>query len=349
MDIFNRALAVIGPHGAGLSNLLFSEPGTLVLEGLCYDYWSTPNLCYRLVHPVTSSFESKLFSNFSFFGLTGKIWDNIIYSWIFQAGNSTPVILTLIILNAGWFAISSLFWPVFLAAKITDKTLTLAALGLCTKVKRRIFLFVFCCLFFFQKREFYVVSFFRNLAQLLGMRWQGVLEGQRCTKTKPENLEQPLRIYLEALLGNKSKWPHNEGMMSTHTKLTFYVGRKILGDKQQFSLFCSEFSFRPRQRLLTRLFVENNKKGRCFVFSDFGRASPLQGVACYLTLEHLSICLSVSVEYLLRKTWFLGRLATQLWAAFCFWKINSPKFFFRLHLLAFLNDSWHFEHFIDPA
>lgn len=41
---FNRAAIVIGPHGAGLSNLLFCQPGTLVVEGLCNPPHT--NMCY---------------------------------------------------------------------------------------------------------------------------------------------------------------------------------------------------------------------------------------------------------------------------------------------------------------
>ena len=33
--IFNSAMVVVAPHGAGLTNLLFSEPGTAVIEVLC--------------------------------------------------------------------------------------------------------------------------------------------------------------------------------------------------------------------------------------------------------------------------------------------------------------------------
>ena len=43
MAMFNRAFMVVAPHGAGEANLLFSEPGTIVVEGLC----KPPNLCYR--------------------------------------------------------------------------------------------------------------------------------------------------------------------------------------------------------------------------------------------------------------------------------------------------------------
>ncbi|KAK2149917.1 hypothetical protein LSH36_431g00015 [Paralvinella palmiformis] len=47
INIFNRALVVIAPHGAGEANLIFSQPGTLLIEGLCYDYENKTNLCYR--------------------------------------------------------------------------------------------------------------------------------------------------------------------------------------------------------------------------------------------------------------------------------------------------------------
>jgi len=47
VEMFSRALIVIGPHGAGASNLLLSQPGTLFIEGLCYDSTNRANLCYR--------------------------------------------------------------------------------------------------------------------------------------------------------------------------------------------------------------------------------------------------------------------------------------------------------------
>ena len=43
LAMFNRAFMVVAPHGAGEFNLHFSEPGTILVEGLCYP----PNLCYR--------------------------------------------------------------------------------------------------------------------------------------------------------------------------------------------------------------------------------------------------------------------------------------------------------------
>lgn len=46
LRMFSRAWMVIGPHGAGLSNMFFTEPGTVVLEGLCYNKGKA-NLCYR--------------------------------------------------------------------------------------------------------------------------------------------------------------------------------------------------------------------------------------------------------------------------------------------------------------
>ena len=49
MVMFHSAVVVVAPHGAGLSNLYFSQPGTYVVEGVC----NMPhvNLCYqRLTH-----------------------------------------------------------------------------------------------------------------------------------------------------------------------------------------------------------------------------------------------------------------------------------------------------------
>jgi len=49
MMMFHSAVVVVGPHGAGLSNVYFSQPGTYVLEGVC----NLPhvNLCFmRLAH-----------------------------------------------------------------------------------------------------------------------------------------------------------------------------------------------------------------------------------------------------------------------------------------------------------
>ena len=42
--MFHKAKLIVAPHGAGLSNMLFSQPGTIIVEGLC----NVPNLnlCY---------------------------------------------------------------------------------------------------------------------------------------------------------------------------------------------------------------------------------------------------------------------------------------------------------------
>ena len=47
IDMFSRALVVVAPHGAGEANLILSHPGTLLIEGLCYDSDNMTNLCYR--------------------------------------------------------------------------------------------------------------------------------------------------------------------------------------------------------------------------------------------------------------------------------------------------------------
>ncbi len=45
-DMFARAFLVVAPHGAGESNLVFSRPGTVLVEGLCYSRGKV-NLCYK--------------------------------------------------------------------------------------------------------------------------------------------------------------------------------------------------------------------------------------------------------------------------------------------------------------
>ena len=42
LEVFYRALLVVAPHGAGLSNLAFSRPGVVILESYCL-----VNLCFR--------------------------------------------------------------------------------------------------------------------------------------------------------------------------------------------------------------------------------------------------------------------------------------------------------------
>jgi len=45
MMMFHSAVMIVGPHGAGLSNMLFSQPGTFIIEGLCY--LPVVNVCYQ--------------------------------------------------------------------------------------------------------------------------------------------------------------------------------------------------------------------------------------------------------------------------------------------------------------
>ena len=51
--MFSRAAVIVAPHGAGLSNMLFSDPGTVVVEGMCrvaFTALSFRNLAYLLGH-----------------------------------------------------------------------------------------------------------------------------------------------------------------------------------------------------------------------------------------------------------------------------------------------------------
>ena len=45
-QLFSRAYIVVAPHGAGESNLIFSQPGTILVEALCYDKTGQVNFCY---------------------------------------------------------------------------------------------------------------------------------------------------------------------------------------------------------------------------------------------------------------------------------------------------------------
>ena len=47
IEMFSKALVVISPHGAGEANLIFSQPGTLLIEGLCYNKHNKVNMAYR--------------------------------------------------------------------------------------------------------------------------------------------------------------------------------------------------------------------------------------------------------------------------------------------------------------
>jgi len=45
-ELFHAAVAVVGPHGAGLSNVVFCEPGTALVEGVCNE--PHVNMCYQM-------------------------------------------------------------------------------------------------------------------------------------------------------------------------------------------------------------------------------------------------------------------------------------------------------------
>ena len=51
IKLFNKAKIIIGPHGAGLTNMLFSKKGTKIIEIMPY---SDPNECY---HHLTNMLE----------------------------------------------------------------------------------------------------------------------------------------------------------------------------------------------------------------------------------------------------------------------------------------------------
>ena len=60
--MFSRAAVIVAPHGAGLSNMLFSDPGTVVVEGMCrvaFTALSFRNLAYILGNRYHGVFTRK--------------------------------------------------------------------------------------------------------------------------------------------------------------------------------------------------------------------------------------------------------------------------------------------------
>ena len=61
MLLFQRAVLAVGPHGAGLSNLIYCEPGTYVIEGLC----NPPhlNMCFQWATHILGHLTMELSQN----------------------------------------------------------------------------------------------------------------------------------------------------------------------------------------------------------------------------------------------------------------------------------------------
>ena len=71
VSLFNQAFLVIGTHGAGLSNLLFSEPGTAVIEGVYFrnKYYHYRHALLPLAHRTYSFYPKNIVNNC--FNITG--------------------------------------------------------------------------------------------------------------------------------------------------------------------------------------------------------------------------------------------------------------------------------------
>ena len=46
-DVFSRAVLIVGPHGAGLANIMFAIPGTAIVEALCHEPHT--NICFAVL------------------------------------------------------------------------------------------------------------------------------------------------------------------------------------------------------------------------------------------------------------------------------------------------------------
>ncbi|ELU04095.1 hypothetical protein CAPTEDRAFT_187548 [Capitella teleta] len=55
--MFNRAVVIVAPHGAGESNIMFTQPGTILLEGLCIDkHDGLVNVVFRTLSHILGGF-----------------------------------------------------------------------------------------------------------------------------------------------------------------------------------------------------------------------------------------------------------------------------------------------------
>ena len=70
LEMFNRAFLVIAPHGAGESNLIFSEPGTVMIEGLC---GGKANYCYRNLAMVLGHRYYGIYNKYSCYQATPEV------------------------------------------------------------------------------------------------------------------------------------------------------------------------------------------------------------------------------------------------------------------------------------
>ena len=69
--MFNRAFMIVAPHGAGQSNLLFSEPGTILIEALCNEPY---NLAYRsLSESLGHIYNGFLYKELDCFNVTAEL------------------------------------------------------------------------------------------------------------------------------------------------------------------------------------------------------------------------------------------------------------------------------------
>ena len=73
MKLFYRAVMVVAPHGAGLVNTMFSQPGTVVIEVLCSHKKSV--LCYPyLIRSIGHIYYGMMHNKFSQEKYCSKIW-----------------------------------------------------------------------------------------------------------------------------------------------------------------------------------------------------------------------------------------------------------------------------------
>ncbi|ELU00628.1 hypothetical protein CAPTEDRAFT_206595 [Capitella teleta] len=67
---FNEAIMIIAPHGAGESNMIYAQPGTVIIEGMCFE--SKVNMAYKLTAELLGMRYYGLLFKYGCFDITAK-------------------------------------------------------------------------------------------------------------------------------------------------------------------------------------------------------------------------------------------------------------------------------------
>ncbi|ELU01832.1 hypothetical protein CAPTEDRAFT_196589 [Capitella teleta] len=70
--MFNEAIMIIAPHGAGESNMIYAQPGTVIIEGMCFESRIKVNMAYKLTAQLLGMRYYGLLFKYGCFDITAK-------------------------------------------------------------------------------------------------------------------------------------------------------------------------------------------------------------------------------------------------------------------------------------